>query len=180
MSERSIILRDGEIRELLERGEVRVLRPIKSELRSHSDGRKRRVFMRRDILEVNELLSRRQEHPLRRISCPAGTVGSRLWVREAWRFDGWTDEGEPWIRYAADGRRRLREHVPPEWADRITEIWASLSASANIGEPARDSKWRPSIHMPRWASRMSVTLSAVSVDPAGAGLAWAYQLKRVD
>lgn len=175
MSDKSIILRDGEIRELLERGEVRVLRPIKSELRSHSDGRKRRVFMRSDILEVNELLSRRQEHPLRRISCPAGTVGSRLWVRETWQGPLLSEQEVADDPYWPSHIERYQDTSHCEYA-------ADGGPAPEFSDPDDNLKcgWRPSIHMPRWASRLSVMLSAVSVDSDGAGLVWAYQLKRVD
>lgn len=64
--------------------------------------------------------------------CPYGKPGDRLWVRETWADTGWPLTG-PAIAYRAD----------PDHADHDMP------------------RWRPSIHMPRWASR--ITLEVVSV-----------------
>lgn len=68
--------------------------------------------------------------------CPNGfRVGDRLWVREAvcW-VSGWG-----W-RYRADND--------------------DLAEKRETGEVSR---WRPSIHMPRWASRLTLTVTDVRV-----------------
>lgn len=67
--------------------------------------------------------------------CPYGVPGDRLWVRETWMPA--MDAGGGLVRYAADYDDAGREHM------------ASLQ------------RWRPSIHMPRQASRL--TLEVVSV-----------------
>lgn len=80
--------------------------------------------------------------------CPYGKPGDRLWVREAWATDAQVDaiaprdlsQGEP-IYYAADGIVR-----------------ASGSHMISRG------KTRPSIHMPRWASRILLEVTAVRVE----------------
>ena len=70
--------------------------------------------------------------------CPYGQPGDRLWVRETWRIgDGMNPEGdEKKPTYAADWPD-AREFVKP---------------------------WRPSIHMPRWASRITLELVEVRVE----------------
>jgi len=80
--------------------------------------------------------------------CPYGRRGERLWVREAWQADAQVDSiaprelsnGEP-IRYPAD------------WDFRQT-------GCAMI----RPGKIRPSIHMPRWASRILLEITDVRVE----------------
>jgi len=96
---------------------------------------------------------------------PYGRLGDRLWVRETWRYADWTDDGMPYIEYAADNARRLVEDVPEDWADRVEAVWARLSEPENYGidGKAADRKWRPSIFLPRWASRLTLEVTEVRV-----------------
>lgn len=78
-------------------------------------------------------------------------VGAKLWVREAHRFI--TDTGSHrWdgaYQYRADGVVKYGEMIPGvEWARRN-------------GEP-KDA-WRSSIHMPRYVSRLTLTVTDVRV-----------------
>ena len=71
--------------------------------------------------------------------CPYGQPGARLWVREAWgalphMLGGFQRES---LRYRADGEYQ-NEH----------DAW----------------RWRPSIHMPRWASRITLEITGVRVE----------------
>ena len=98
--------------------------------------------------------------------CPYGVPGDRLWARETWRYHDWTEDGLPWIRYAADDARRLCANVTDDWADRVSDAWATLSDPGNyqIDGAARDRKWRPSIFLPRWASRLTLDVTEVRVE----------------
>ncbi|MDU4250513.1 hypothetical protein [Pseudomonas sp.] len=86
-------------------------------------------------------------HSLAR-GCPYGQPGDRLWVREAWTADAQVDsiaprelsQGEP-IRYPADGGVRQ-------------------TGCAMVSQ----GKGRPSIHMPRWASRILLEITEVRVE----------------
>ncbi|WP_210448192.1 hypothetical protein [Pantoea ananatis] len=68
--------------------------------------------------------------------CPFGAVGDRLWVRETWTHESIDAEGGS---YSPDYR-----------------------VMAN-GQPL-DGRWRPSIHMPRWASRITLEITGVRVE----------------
>lgn len=75
------------------------------------------------------------------IPCPYGQPGDRIWVREAWAWSG-------------DGA------VPA--ADRVRkgEVW--FRADPERSSPAI--RWRPSIYMPRWASRITLEVTGVRVE----------------
>lgn len=68
-------------------------------------------------------------------ACPYGAVGDRLWVRETF---------EP-----------LPDHEEPAGCSHVLY-------SADVPFPNR--KWTPSIHMPRWASRITLEITGVRVE----------------
>lgn len=98
--------------------------------------------------------------------CPYGQPGDRLWVREAFRFpeslDGISPRAvaeksiaagyhAPWCptQYEADG---ARQHAQ-EWRDFVTPPMPN--------EPGR---LRASLHMPRWASRITLEITSIRVE----------------
>lgn len=81
--------------------------------------------------------------------CPYGQPGDRLWVREA--FSG------PWCMEAQDGRAAA---PPSKWA-RESSIWYWADGEPTHGDWTRP---RPSIHMPRWASRIMLEVTGVRVE----------------
>lgn len=85
-----------------------------------------------------------------RVRCPYGQPGDRLWVREAWRESG---EGSAW-HYAADGT------ILPKQRDK--DLQAFLARRAPFTWESY--KWRPSIHMPRAASRITLEVTGVRVE----------------
>ena len=97
---------------------------------------------------------------------PYGQPGDRLWVRESWQYYDWNEEGEPCIRFAADNATTWPEPGGDVWADKLVNVWEVLSRDENfrIDQRARDRRWRPSIHMPRWACRILLKVASVRVE----------------
>ena len=92
------------------------------------------------------------------IACPYGQPGDRLWVRETWgvfdRSTDWVEDGQPTpyeIDYAIGYRADGEDSKDVEWMD----------APAEHRQLLDDNRWRPSIHMPRWASRITLEVTEV-------------------
>jgi hypothetical protein len=78
-------------------------------------------------------------------SCPYGQVGDHLWVRETWTVTDydWTPESF---------------YTPPNsYLYRATDGETALADAAGH-------RWRPSIHMPRQASRIKLEITGVRVE----------------
>lgn len=90
--------------------------------------------------------------------CPYGQPGDRLWVRETWN---WFDPAE--LPAARIGKR-----APFTWCQgpRTIEWYAAYSADGQLNHPCNGAPvlWRPSIHMPRWASRILLEVVNVRVE----------------
>lgn len=88
----------------------------------------------------------------RPLRCPYGQPGDRLWVRETWAYDLNVDREETpellaWIRERGSSRINFRG--------------TGAQQTGCGGAPGR---WRPSIHMPRWASRTTLEIIDVRVE----------------
>jgi hypothetical protein len=82
--------------------------------------------------------------------CPYGQPGDRLWVREAFRYYFDADDLMDCIQYRADNTLRKPDALLSE------DEGLRYSDMCDAESP-----WRSPIHMPRWASR--ITLEVVSV-----------------
>lgn len=84
--------------------------------------------------------------------CPYGVPGDRLWVKETWYNDADPD-ARP--RDMAEDRSHLYYRADGECCDQIPECQCG-----DLGKP----KWRPSIFMRRWASRITLRVTDVRVE----------------
>lgn len=87
----------------------------------------------------------RQNHGLISIPCPYGEVGDRLWCRETW---------QAWRQTSYE----YNEWEPETDADRMRDARIEFRATSESQGP-----WRPSIFMPRWASRITLEITEVRV-----------------
>ncbi|HCE6800507.1 TPA: hypothetical protein NHO84_001259 [Pseudomonas aeruginosa] len=90
--------------------------------------------------------------------CPFGQPGDRLWVREAWQGPLISDE---------------EQAANQSWWKDMTKFQdqahCAYRASGDNNEYVDPDgyfhcKWKPSIHMPRWASRILLEITAVRVE----------------
>ncbi|HHL3760416.1 TPA: hypothetical protein ACQ7E3_001914 [Klebsiella pneumoniae] len=104
-------------------------------------------------------------------SCPFGAVGDQIWVRETWAIlgneDGCCIDWEEKLckadeRSAARIYRASCEQRPGNYG-----LW-SIPDDADWKPHTKDYQyegaWRPSIHMPRWASRILLEITDVRVE----------------
>lgn len=82
-------------------------------------------------------------HHAKGITCPYGSVGDRIWVRETWAEAG---AGAPELNLY---RANYPEHVPTHYE--------------NV-PPADEIRWTPSIHMPRRASRITLEITGIRIE----------------
>lgn len=90
--------------------------------------------------------------PIKR-KCPYGNPGDRLWVRETWQDYCPMWKGQ-WYRHGTQEGIE-KDHRPVYKAD-DPSLWVR-----DGGSPL---KWRPSMFMPRWASRINLTITAIRVE----------------
>ncbi|HGZ0311786.1 TPA: hypothetical protein ACOJ3H_003514 [Klebsiella pneumoniae] len=104
-------------------------------------------------------------------SCPFGAVGDRIWVRETWATLGnedgcyvdWEDnlcKGDE--RSAARIYRASCEQRPGDYG--LWSIPDDAYWKPHTKEHKFEGAWRPSIHMPRWASRILLEITDVRVE----------------
>lgn len=132
--ERPILFSEPMVQAILDGRKTQTRRPVKPVGNDHSFVLCDGWPYRSDDGE-SIVLSDGQEIPHK---CPYGKPGDRLWVRETWAWwpaDG-SDKKEDGVIYRAED---------DDWECRMF-------------------KWRPSIHMPRWASRILLEITDVRVE----------------
>ena len=101
--------------------------------------------------------------------CPYGQPGDRLWVRETWADVNL--QGAPGLAYRADGdvhdlmedKSFLDDRGAFNYDDARTKPYQFSCWSEDL-IAGTEGQWRPSIHMPRWASRILLEITDVWVE----------------
>lgn len=92
---------------------------------------------------------------------PYGRVGDHLWVKETWRpadflVDGYERDSPYYVQYRSDGWVGM---VTALEGVRIDSEWSTRWSTA-----PKFGKWKPSIYMPRWASRILLKITEIRVE----------------
>lgn len=82
--------------------------------------------------------------------CPYGVPGDRIWVREAFRVHSRATDVATLV-YKASERN--------SWTEQTHRVPVAV-----CNKPATPEKWTPSLHMPRWASRILLEITDVRVE----------------
>ncbi|EKN6245989.1 hypothetical protein DVQ40_19695 [Yersinia enterocolitica] len=82
--------------------------------------------------------------------CPLGKPGDQLWVRECFRVHSRATDVATLV-YRASERN--------SWTEQTRQVPVS-----DCNRPVSPEKWTPSIHMPRWASRINLLITGVRVE----------------
>jgi hypothetical protein len=165
-SERPIILRDHEVRAILDGRKTQTRRPTKlprgactecaAASVAHNDHGSgpdadltRAVFGDAPYLRVP--YCEHNDATGGRVRCPLGVPGDTLWVRECWCL------AHPEYHSEAEGIR-LGKPLGPDGR------WCHYRATDDVDvDPNEASPWRSSVHMPRWASRLTLRITDVRV-----------------
>lgn len=81
--------------------------------------------------------------------CPYGQPGDRIWVRETYRVHGKATDVATLV---------YRASVRNSWTEQTHRVPVAV-----CNKPVSE-KWTPSIHMPRWASRILLEITDVRVE----------------
>ncbi|WKI37700.1 hypothetical protein [Klebsiella pneumoniae] len=144
MKERGMIFNGEMVRAILDGRKTQTRRPIKwkqtrfTEIGEREDGSK--WPWSEDAEHACDFW-----HP-----CPFGAVGDRIWVREAFRVHSRATDVATLV-YKASERN--------SWTEQTHRVPVAV-----CNKPATPEKWTPSLHMPRWASRILLEITDVRVE----------------
>lgn len=107
------------------------------------------------IMRDRRKLWQDQTHAQLLARCPYGVPGDRLYVKEKWRpvMEGWRS----YVEYAAGGSMEVNGR------DLFTGLKKIALRFNGARKDVSSEDWHPSIHMPRWASRITLELTDVRV-----------------
>lgn len=143
MTERHILFSGPMVRAILDGRKTQTRRAVKPQPNSVKNFGKLVPYRR--AAPPREMPSATFERP---IVCPYGVSGDRLWVREAHAI-------VPASAYRmSEGVHQIINPDDSCEAAVYREGW----------ERSKPGKWRPSIHMPRWASRLTLEITDVRVE----------------
>ncbi|EFV1553995.1 hypothetical protein QNC52_004458 [Salmonella enterica] len=139
MKERGMIFNAEMVRAILDGRKTQTRRPVKFPLIDKNMGCE---------LAGNELAGELAAHNY--WNSPYGKPGDRIWVRETFRVNSRATDVATLV---------YRASVRNSWTEQTHRVHVAV-----CNKPATPEKWTPSIHMPRWASRILLEITDVRVE----------------
>ncbi|EJP6250298.1 hypothetical protein NR868_001660 [Salmonella enterica] len=139
MNERGMIFNAEMVRAILDGRKTQTRRPVKFPLIDKNMGCE---------LAGNELAGELAAHNY--WNSPYGKPGDRIWVRETFRVHSRATDVATLV---------YRASVRNSWTEQTHRVPIAV-----CDKPATPEKWTPSIHMPRWASRILLEITGVRVE----------------
>lgn len=173
MKERPIIFSGESVRAILDGRKTQTRRVFK--FRCAPYGQHQEHFEWRQVVQIpdtfewifwdhfftdHEEFTQKAYKPGDGVKCPYGVPGDRLWVRETWakileREWDWESEELSEVPFHYEYRADL-----VAGSTDYPGSWPSCEACGNPEAP----KWKPSIHMPRLASRINLEITKIRVE----------------
>lgn len=158
--ERPILFSAPMVRAILDGQKTVTRRAVKTQPRSKGDI---------GSYGVGQPFIRHPDPTKRNPECPYGRPGDRLWVRETFALLGnedgccvdWQDN---LIKGDERGAARIYRASCPPGEYGLSQIPARADWKPDTEAMEYGGAWRPSIHMPRWASRILLEITAVRVE----------------
>lgn len=148
--ERPILFSGDMVRAILDGHKTQTRRIIKPQpVRTHSE-----VWQLSEKHWMHQWIPGQHAGPV--AHCPYGRPGHRLWVRETWLPDPPMDG--TWDYYAfTDGVIYNFDALPEQFRSPEHVMYEASQPDVNL-------RWKPSIHMFRWASRITLEITRVRVE----------------
>lgn len=146
MTERGMIFNSEMVRAILDGRKTQTRRIMAPQ---PADDIERGIFPNPEVIGWKS--SRRHKHGSTTAHfCPYGKPGDRIWVREAFRVHSRATDVATLV-YKASERN--------SWTEQTHRVPVAV-----CNKPATPEKWTPSLHMPRWASRILLEITDVRVE----------------
>ncbi|EIX9246380.1 morphogenetic protein [Klebsiella pneumoniae] len=153
MKERGMIFNGEMVRAILDGRKTQTRRPVKFPVHDKNLGCE---------LSGNELSGELSAGNY--LNSAFGKPGDRIWVREAYRFPASLDDVSPTgvgEMAVATGYRKPWAPTFYEFTGTFSDGWKGFETPPKVSDAG---KLRPSIHMPRWASRILLEITNVRVE----------------
>ena len=164
------ILLSGEmVRAILDGRKTKTRRPLKPQLYDDAKIIIGEIGSSKGVAYIGDSMS--GGHVTRVVS-PYGQVGDRLWIRETFCLEHQVEKDQPPpfgdsrpIRWEFAGMESDPEGADSMWLQphyRATDPTPELAYEDSDGEPTV--RWKPAIHMPRWASRITLEITDIRIE----------------